>query len=129
MKKSLKGSGPSRQEVAKSLLERKKFAENDKRLGLKSLPERDAAANSSTAKNCSQTRVWLKSYGVTFPDRRDFTSSTSFCLSPNTTEEEEEQLCMAKQLSLGSIPFDSGDNTEHTKEVAKILLSFKSSKE
>ena len=95
MKKSLKGSGPPRREIVKSLLERKKSAENDKR----------------------------------FPDRRDFTSSTSFCLSPSTAEEEEEQLCMAKQLSLGSIPFDNGDNTEQTKEVANILLSLKSSKE
>ena len=129
MKKSLKGSGPPRREIVKSLRERKKSAENDKRLGLKSLPERDAGANSSTAENCSQTRVRLESYGVTFPDRRNFTSSTSFCLSPNTAEEEEEQLCMAKQLSLGSIPFDNGDNTEQTKEVANILLSFKSSKE
>ena len=128
VKKSLKGSGPPRREIVKSLLERKKSAENDKRLGLKSLPERGAAANSSTA-DCSQTRVRLESYGVTFPDRRDFTSSTSFCLSPSTAEEEEEQLCMAKQLSLGSIPFDNGDNTEQTKEVANILLSFKSSKE
>lgn len=44
-------------------------------------------------------------------------------------EEEEEQLCMARQLSLGSIPFDNGDNTEQTKEAANILLSFKSSKD
>ena len=36
---------------------------------------------------------------------------------------------MAKQLSIGSIPFYNGDNTEQTKEVANILLSFKSSKE
>ena len=128
VKKSLKGSGPPRREIVKSLLERKKSAENDKRLGLKSLPERGAAENSSTA-DCSQTRVRLESYGVTFPDRRNFTSSTSFCLSPSTAEEEKEQLCMAKQLSLGSIPFDNGDNTEQTKEVANILLSFKSSKE
>ena len=84
VKKSLKGSGPPRREIVKSLLERKKSAENDKRLGLKSLPERDAGANSSTAENCSQTRVRLESYGVTFPDGRNFTSSTSFCLSPNT---------------------------------------------
>ena len=125
MKKSFKGSGPRRREIVKSLLERKKPAENDESL----LAERDAAANSSTAENCSQTRVRLESYGVTFPDRRNFTSSTSFCLSPSTAEEEEEQLCMAKQLSLGSIPFDNGDNTEQTKEVANILLSFKSSKE
>ena len=123
MKKSLKGSGPPRREIVKSLLERKKSAENDKRLGL------DAAANSSTAENFSQTRVRLESYGVTFPDRRNFTSSTSFCLSPNTAEKEEEQLWMAKQLSLGSMPFDNGDNTEQTKEVTDILLSFKSSKE
>ena len=72
--------------------------ENDKRLGLKTLPERDAAANSSTAE-----RVRLEeSYGVTFPDR-NFTSSTSFCLSPNTAEKEEEQLCIVRQLSLVSI--------------------------
>ena len=32
----------------------------------------------------------------------------SFCLLWNTPEEEEEQLCMAKQLSLGSIPSDNG---------------------
>ena len=50
-------------------------------------------------------------------------------MSPSTAEEEEEQLCMAKELSLGSIPFDNGDNTEQTEEVANILLSFKSSKE
>ena len=129
MKKSLKGSGPPRREIVKSLLERKKSAENDKRLGLKSLPERDASANSSTAENCSQTRVRLESYGVTFPDRRNFTSSTSFCLSPNTAQEEEEQVCMAKQLPLGSIQFDNGDNTEQTKKEANILLFFKSSKE
>ena len=43
MKKSLKGSGPPRREIVKSLLERKKSAENDKRFGLKSLPERGAA--------------------------------------------------------------------------------------
>jgi len=49
-------------------------------------------------------------------------------LSPNTPEEEQEQLCMANQLSLGSIPFDNGDNTEQTKEGANILLSFKSLK-
>ena len=115
VKKSLKGSGPPRREIVKSLLERKKSAENDKHLGLKSLPERDAAANRSTAENCSQTRVRLESYGVTFPDRRNFTSSSSFCLSPNTAEEEEEQLCMAKQLSLGSITFYIGDYTEQRK--------------
>ena len=92
VKKSLKGSGPPRREIVKSLLERKKSAENDKRLGLKSLPELDAASNSSTAENFSQTRVRLESYGVTFPDRRNFTSSTSFCLSPNTAEKEEEKL-------------------------------------
>ena len=129
VKKSLKGSGPPRREIVKSLLERKKSVENDKRLGLKTIPERDATANSSTAEKCSQTRVRLESYGVTFPDRRNFTSSTSFCPSPNTPEEEEEQLCMARQLSLGSIPFSNGDNTEQTKEAANILLSFKSSKE
>ena len=129
VKKSLKGSGPPRREIVKSLLERKKSAENDKRLGLKSLPERDAAANSSTTENCSQTRVWLESYVVTFPDRRNFTSSTSFWLSPNTAEEEDEQFSMAKQLSLGSLLFDNGDYTEQTKEVANILLSFKSFKE
>ena len=129
MKKSLKGSGPPRREIVKSLRERKKSAENDKRLGLKSLPERDASANSSTAENCSQTRVRLESYGVTFPDGRNFTSSTSFCMSLSTAEEEEEQLCMAKELSPGSIPFDNGDNTEQTKKEANILLFFKSSKE
>ena len=32
----------------------------------------------------------------------------SFCLSWNTPEEEEERLCMAKQLSLGSRTSDSG---------------------
>ena len=105
----------------------KNSVENDKRLRLKTLPERDAAANSSTTENCLQTKVRIESYGVTFPDRRNFTSSTSFCLSPNTAEEEEEQLCVAKQLSLGFIPFDNGDNTEQTKEAANILLSFKSS--
>ena len=129
VKKSLKGSGPPRSEVVKSLLERKKSVENDKRLGLSTLPEHDEAANSSTAENCPQTRFRLESYGVTFPNRRNFTSSTRFCLSPNSPEEEEEQLCMAKQLSLGSIPFDNGDNAEQTKEAANILLSFKSSKE
>ena len=113
----------------KSFLERKKSVENEKRLGLKTLPDLDAAANSSTIENCSQTRVRMESYGVTFPDRRNFTGSTSFCLSPNTAEAEEEQLCVAKQLSLGSIPFDNGDNTEQTKEAANILLSFKSSEE
>ena len=127
MKKSLKGSGPPRREIVKSFLERKNSVENDKRLRLKTLPERDAAANSSTTENCLQTRVRIESYGVTFPDRRNFTSSTSFCLSPNTAEEEEEQLCVAKQLSLGFIPFDNGENTEQTKEAANILLSFKSS--
>ena len=127
MKKSLKGSGSPRREIVKSFLERKNSVENDKRLRLKTLPERDAAANSSTTENCLQTRVRIESYGVTFPDRRNFTSSTSFCLSPNTAEEEEEQLCVAKQLSLGFIPFDNGDNTEQTKEAANILLSFKSS--
>ena len=127
MRNSLKGSGPPRREIVKSFLESKNSVENDKRLGLKTLPERDAAANSSTTENCSQTRVRIESYGVTFPDRRNFTSSTSFCLSPNTAEEEEEQLCVAKQLSLGFIPFDNGDNTEQTKEAANILLSFKSS--
>ena len=74
VKKSLKSCGSPRREIVKSLLERRKSAENDKRLGLKSLPERDAAANGSTAENCSQTRVWLESYVVTFPDRRNFTS-------------------------------------------------------
>ena len=127
MRKSLKGSGPPRREIVKSFLESKNSVENDKRLGLKTLPERDAAANSSTTENCSQSRVRIESYGVTFPDRRNFTSSTSFCLSTNTAEEEEEQLCVAKQLSLGFIPFDNGDNTEQTKEAANILLSFKSS--
>ena len=43
VKKSLKGCGSPRREIVKSLLERRKSAENDKRLGLKSLPERDAA--------------------------------------------------------------------------------------
>ena len=113
----------------KSLLERKKSVEKDKRLGLKTLPERDVAINSSTADNCSQTRVRLESYSVTIPDRRNFTSSTSFCLSPNTAQEEEEQVCMAKQLPLGSIQFDNGDNTEQTKKEANILLFLKSSKE
>ena len=113
----------------KSLLERKKSIENDKRLGRKTLPERYVAINSSTAENCSQTRVRLECYSVTFSDRRNFTSSTSFWLSPNTAQEEEEQVCMAKQLPLGSIQFDNGDNTEQTKKEANILLSFKSSKE
>ena len=107
VKKSLKGSGPPRQEIVKSLLERKKSVENDKRLGLKTLPEHNDAGNSSTAENCPQTRVRLQSYGVIFPDQRNLTSSTRFCLSPNTPKEEEEQLCMAKQLSLGPIPFDN----------------------
>ena len=53
----------------------------------------------------------------------------SACRQIHAAKEEEEPLCMAKQLSLGSIPFDNGDNTEQTKEVANILLSFKSSKE
>ena len=70
MKKSFKGSGPRRREIVKSLLERKKPAQNDESL----LAERDAAANSSTAENCSQTRVRLESYGVTFPYRRNFTT-------------------------------------------------------
>jgi len=132
VKKSLKGSGPPLREIVKPLIERKKKSvENDKRLGLPTLPERDAAANSSTTETCSQTRVRLESYGVTFPDRRKSTSSTTFCLSPNTPEEEEEQLYMAKQLSLGSVPSGAGngDHTEQTKEAANILLSFKSSKE
>ena len=47
VKKSLKGSGPLRREIVKSLLERKKSAENDKHLGYKSLPERGAAAANS----------------------------------------------------------------------------------
>ena len=51
VKKSLKGSGPPRREIVKSLLERKKSVENDKRLGLKTLPEHDDAGNSSTAEN------------------------------------------------------------------------------
>ena len=34
----------------------------------------------------------------------------SACRQIHAAEEEEEQLCMAKQLSLGSIPFDNGDN-------------------
>ena len=59
VKKSLKGSGPPRREIVKSLIERKKSVENDKRLGLPTLPERDAAANSSTTETCSQTRVRL----------------------------------------------------------------------
>jgi len=126
VKKSLKGSGLPRRGIVKSLIERKKSVENDKRLGLPTLPERAAAVNSSTTETCSQTRVRLESYGVTFPDRRKSTSSTTFCLSPNTPEEEEEQLYMAKQLSLGSVPSGAGNgaNTEQTKEAANILLSF-----
>ena len=93
VKKSLKGSGSPRREIVKSLLERRKSTENDKRLGLKSLPERDATANSSTAENCSQTRVWLESYVVTFPDRRNFTSSTSFWLSPNHEDPHTTFFC------------------------------------
>ena len=85
----------------RSLLERKKVRRE--RQTRWTFPEREAAANNSTAEKYSQIRVRLESYGVTFPDRRNFTSSTSFYSSP---EEEEEQLCMAKQLSLGSIPFD-----------------------
>jgi len=110
---------------------REKSVENDKRLRLPTLQEHDAAVNSSTSETCSQTRAWLESYGVIFPDRQNFTSATTFCLSPNTPEEEEEQLYMAKQLSLGSIPSGAGngDHTEQTKEAANILLSFKSSKE
>ena len=34
-----------------------------------------------------------------------------FCLSRNTPEEEKEQVCMAKQLSLGSMPSDNGGKT------------------
>lgn len=71
VKKSLKGSGPPQREIVKFLLERKKSVDNDKCLGLTTLPGGDAAANSSTAENCSQTRVWLESYGVTFPDQRN----------------------------------------------------------
>ena len=92
----------------KSLLESKKSLENNKRLGIGILPERDAAANYSSAAPCSQTRVRLESSGITFPDRRNTTSSTSFWLSPNTPEEEEEQLCVAKQLSLGCTPIGNG---------------------
>ena len=86
VKKSLKGSGPPPQEIVKSLLERKKSLENDKHLGLG-----DAAANQvnhSTAATCPQIRVWLESYGITFPDQRNSASSTGFWLSPNTPEEE-----------------------------------------
>ena len=53
----------------------------------------------------------------------------SACRQIHAAKEEEEPLCMAKQLSLGSIPFDNGDNTEQTKEATNILLSFKSSEE
>ena len=128
VKKSLKGNGPPRREIVKSLLESKKSLENNKRLGIGILPERDAAANSLSAAPCLQTRVWLESTGITFPDRRNSTSSTGFWLSPNTPEEEEEQLCIAKQLSLGCTPIGNGDHTEQTKEASNILLSFKSSK-
>ena len=79
VKKSLKGNGPPRREIVKSLLESKKSLENY-----------------SSAAPCSQTRVRLESSGITFPDRRNSTSSTGFWLSPNTPDEEEEQLCMAK---------------------------------
>ena len=34
----------------------------------------------------------------------------SACRQIHAAKEEEEPLCMAKQLSLGSIPFDNGDN-------------------
>ena len=113
----------------KSLLESIKSLENNKRLGIGILPERDAATNYSSAAPCSQTRVSLESSGITFLDRRNSTSSTGFWLSPNTPEEEEELLCMAKQLSLGCTPVGNGDHTEQTKGAANILLSFKSSKE
>ena len=113
--------------VCEEIIKGQRTAENDKRLGLKTLPEHDDAASSSTPENCPQTRVRLESYDVTFPYRRtDFTSSTRFCLSPNTPGEEEEQLSMAKQLCLGvgSIPFDDGDNAKKAKEAANTLLSF-----
>ena len=45
VKKSLKGNGPPRREIVKSLLESKKSLEGNKRLGIGILPERDAAAN------------------------------------------------------------------------------------
>ena len=52
VKKSLKGNGPPRREIVKSLLESKKSLENNKRLGIGILPERDAAANHSSAAPC-----------------------------------------------------------------------------
>ena len=51
---------------------------------------------SFTSRHCSKGRFFL------------INRKGSFCLSRNTPEEEEEQLCMAKQLSLGSIPSDNG---------------------
>ena len=112
--------------VCEEIIKGQRTAENDKHLGLKPLPEHDDAASSLTPENCPQIRVRLQSYGVTFPDRRNFTSSTRFCLSPNTPGEEEEQLSMAKQLCLGvgSISFDDGDNAKKAKEAANTLLSF-----
>ena len=128
VKKSLKGNGPPRREIVKSLLESKKSLENNKRLGIGILPERDAAANHSSAAPCWETRLRLESYGITFLDRRFSISSTGFWFSPNTPEEEEEQLCMAKQLSLGCTPVGNGDHTEQTKEAANIFLALKCSK-
>lgn len=103
VKKSLKGSEPPGRVWIVSSREKSPWRTTS--LGLKTLPERDAAANSSTAE-----RVRLESYGVTFPDR-NFTSSTSFCLSPNTAEKEEEQLCIVRQLSLVSILFNNREIT------------------
>ena len=112
VEKSLKGSGTPRREIMKSLLERKTSVENDKRqLDLQLLTSR-------TWRRRKQLSCWkLLTTHCHFPWSA---IETLLALLP---VEEEEQLCMVKQLSLGSIPFDNGDNTEQTKETANILLS------
>lgn len=65
VKKSLKGSGPPRCEVVKSIIGQRKHLEDEQNLGI-SIP-----SHVSSGKTCKQSAKHkeLTSFGITFPDR------------------------------------------------------------
>lgn len=109
-------------------LREKQSVENDKHLGLPTLLEHNNAANIQLLKLACQPDTCWKSYIITFPDRGNLTSSTTFCLLPNTPEEEIKIIllgakrflfdCSVNQRKMtkshcGSESFESSDTPCH----------------
>lgn len=130
VKKSLKGSGPPRCEVVKSIIGQRKHLEDEQNLGI-SIP-----SHVSSGKTCKQSAKHkeLTSFGITFPDRTGRSNRVERSLGfenllPISREEEDEQTSMATRLSLtDDAPFtpnrmQATGGGEEAKEATDILLS------